>query len=231
MVRAYAVRIRGLGLLAVVAVLAAGAAGCTSDRPEPEPSPEPAPRYQPVPRDLCERLRVEEIAARFDLTIAPSYEPSTAYHEAPSWWSMGCRFDSLDGDERFAWVLGGLDPRGSVSVTVYREPERAAEQYRLNTRSFTRPRPQAAVADIEGWWDEGMSVAVVERVPQGSLEEDPHASRLQVNYFIHHQNLLLEAYLEGWSPTGETDEALDLLHDILDALVEETITHLTLTES
>jgi hypothetical protein len=225
-----AVRFRWLISLAVVAVLVAGAGGCRPD-PPPALSLAPAAGYQPVPRDLCTRLRVEDLAARFELTVAPRYEPNTDYFEPPGWWGMNCSFPTRGGAEQFTTIVGGLDPYGRVSVTVYRDPEDAAEQYLLTTGSFTRARPGSPVAAIEGWWDEGISVEILEPVPQGSHREDPHASHLQVTYFVYHENLLLDGSVEGWSANGEVDEARDILYDIMDALIEETIAHFTLTEN
>jgi hypothetical protein len=225
-----AARVRWLILLATVAVLAAGIGACRPDPPL-ELSPEPAPRYQPVPRDLCTRLRVEDLAERFDLTLVPWYEPRTDYSEPPGWWAMSCSFPTLGGADQFTTIVGGLDPRGSVSVKVYRDPEDAAEQYLLDTGSYQERQPDAPAASIEGWWDEGMSGEIVEPVPQGSHPEDPHASHLRLTYFIYHRNLLLEADLDGWSANGEVDEARDALYEIMDAFIEETFAHLTLIEN
>lgn len=209
-------------LAAVLTVLAVG--GCAPDRPEPEPSPEPPPYYEAVPRDLCERFRPRQVAG-FDLVVPDDYEPEVRNYEAPWWWSMHCVIRAEDGDGRFDTSIGDYPIHGLVSVDVYRDRDDAPERYQGSSGSFVRQHPEAVVDDIQGWWDEGIGAERVKPMPQ-----DPRAKVFNFDYYLYHENLIMQLQLSGVAPNQRIDEALAVTRDLMDAAIEETNAHLTLVE-
>jgi hypothetical protein len=219
------VRTVALGALVGLMVLV-GTVSCTGDSRGPEPGP--PPHYAPVPRDLCERMQVEDLAARFHLRLSPRYEPSTRYFEAPSFWAMICDFPTDAGDDRYATPSDEFDPSGTVSVTVYQEPADAVDEYRTHTDAFGRRYPEAThnvVGEVDGWWDQG---AYLESIPTHDGEEAEVAeSVLILTYVVQDENLYLEAYLTATFRADVATSAVAEVHEIMRALIDEAARHVT----
>jgi hypothetical protein len=220
--------------VATAAALVIIAGGCDGGEAPPEPEPDPQPRYQQIPTDLCKRLRVEEVAERFGLSMAPSYERTSYYKTEPTHWRESCSFDGRAEDGRFATEFDDFRPGGPVAVEVYHEVAEAQEaydQYAWSEFEFREDHESGATtAELIGWWDSGISLEWVrEMKPVDPLEGDSKVTDLIVQQLIRHENLVVRGSLAAFPPAEGTAEVFALLHDLTRALIDEAVEHLTLT--
>jgi hypothetical protein len=205
------------------------ASGCDGGQAPPEP--EPQPRYQQIPRDLCDRLRVDEVAERFDLSMAPSYERTSYYKTEPTYWRESCSFDGRTEDGRFGTEFR---PGGPVAVEVYHEVADAQEAYDEYAWSEFEFREEhetgATTAELTGWWDSGISLEWVRQMkPADPLEGDSKVTDLIVQQLVRHENLVVRGSLAVYPPAQGAAEVFALLQDLTHALIDEAVEHLTLT--
>lgn len=221
--------VRSVAVIAMAAlVITAG--GCGGDGSPPEPDPQ----YEQIPRDMCDRLRIGEMAKRWDLTIAAWHEPASDYRTHRTYWRVLCDFIVRAADGRFATEFGDFEPHGQVAVEVYHEEAKAEEQgYDQVARGdFGRREAEhpGSTAPITGWWDEGLSLEWVTEVdPDIHIYGDIDVSDLVVSHLVRHENLVLKVDLHAGSPTEDNAEVLALLHDLAAAMIDEAVEHLTLT--
>jgi hypothetical protein len=213
----------------VILVIVAG--GCGGDQAPPEP--DPRPRYEQIPEDLCLQVRLEEVAERFDLSMVPWYERTSDYRTEPTHWYEVCWFESRAEDGRFATELGYFEPGGSVQVEVYHELAEAAEAYDQDADSYFPPRGGQAAgatpAEVSGWWDSGVALEYSQALDPDLvvMDEDSEISRLNVMRLIRHENLVVLAGLDAVAPTEDVAEAFELLRELVGALIDEAVEHLT----
>jgi hypothetical protein len=215
-------------LLALI-MLGGYVGGCTSGSP-PEPTPGLGPRYDPVSRGLCERIRTGEIATQFELNVPASFDPSGNYFADSTYWRTSCWFDAVAEDDRFATHVSRFGPGGPILLTVFQDVADAANAYRLGALGFEEDREplDATVASSRGWWDQGQSREYVQN--EGRSEDiaiDLYG--IDVAYVVRHENLYMEAHLDALVYLEDVGEVSDVLHDMVRALMEETVSHLTLT--
>ncbi|WP_123601769.1 hypothetical protein [Micromonospora sp. Llam0] len=214
----------------IAVALVVVAAGCGAGGPTPPP--ESNPRYEQIPEDLCDRLRFEEVFDRFTLDLAPSHQDGSDYRTERSYWRVRCDFGALAPDERFTTEFGEFQPSGAVQVRVYHDLTGAVQAYNQDVANYidlpeeTGPNP--ITADLAGWWgDSGRSLQTALVLdPDDFTLGDFAASQLDVTHLIRHDNLVMMVYAGAVAPTGETAEAVTLLHDLAEALIDETASHL-----
>lgn len=219
-------------LLATAAVVFLATA-CTSESSDAPPDPPPEPHYAPVPDDFCGRLRLEDLVESFDLELPQTYEPSTRHHEDDEHSRVSCVFSTDSDNERFA--IGGVryEPTGSFVVSIYRDRVDTAEAYRRGVQGleYRQEAQTGASASVDGWWDEGEYYVAVEDVLAGTTIYDLNtgdASNIIVDYAVRHENLYLQAQLAAAAATQELDQATEVLHDLMLALIDEVASHLAL---
>jgi hypothetical protein len=220
-------------VLLALAVLVGTNGGCTSDPTTTEASADAQPRYQPIPQGTCERIRIEDVAAQFDLTVPSAWEQSENYRELNTHWRVGCRFAAEAGDDRFATPVSRFEPGGSILLKVFREPADAPNEYRLGGEGLEMRREPlgATLGAAEAWWDEGeYSESVRERTIDRDDQPDVLVSTITVSYIVYHENLYLEASLDAGSDPAAVGDATAVLHDMVRALLDEAVAHLTLSE-
>ncbi|WBB99801.1 hypothetical protein O7543_03985 [Solwaraspora sp. WMMA2080] len=217
---------RGIVAVALVVV----AAGCGAGGPTPPP--ESNPRYGQIPEDLCSRLQFEAVFGRFALDLARSHEDGSDYRTERTYWRERCDFGAIAPDEHFATALGEFQPSGAIQVRVYHGVAGAVQAYDQEVANYIdlpeETGPDPATADLTGWWgDSGKSLQTALVLdPDDFTLGDFAASQLDVTHLIRHENLVLVVYAGAVAPTGETAEAVTLLHDLADALIDETASHL-----
>ncbi|MFY1631670.1 hypothetical protein ACN27F_00075 [Solwaraspora sp. WMMB335] len=199
---------------------------------DPTPQLDPRPRYEQIPEDLCDRLPFEDVLAPFGLILAPAHEPNSDYRAERTYWWNHCAFVALAPNGRLATKLGEFQPSGAVQVRVYHDVAGAVEAYAQNVYNYVDLRketlPDATAAEISGWWGQtGMSLETVEVLdPDNFTVGDFAASHVDVTHLIRHDNLVLMVYGDAIAPAGSKTEVFALLHDLIDALIDETAVHL-----
>lgn len=221
---------RAASWLAAIAVVLLGAA-CTSGSSDAPPAPLPTPHYAPVPHNLCGRLRLDNVVEAFGLELPPTSEPSTRHHEDDRHSRASCVFATNSDNERFA--IGGVryEPTGSVVVSIYRDRVDTAEAYRQGVQGleYRQEARSGARAPVDGWWDEGEYYVAVEDVLARATIYDFNtgdASNITVDYAVRHENLYLQAQLAAAAATQELDQATEVLHDLMVAVIDEIASHL-----
>lgn len=214
-------------LLVVGFAIAAG--GCTSDPPPHEP--DPRPRYQPAQTGLCEQIRVADVGTRFHLAVRPGSASPGLYGTARTFWYATCgSFRWLADDTRLATNLGPFSPGGVVSVEVHHDVAGAQEDYRRGLNNYVNVhgvRAGAGTGALPGWWDDGVYLVNIRRIdPDDVVVDDVNAARVEVSHLVRHHNLTLETNLNALSPSADTGQVIAFLHDLADALIDETADHL-----
>jgi hypothetical protein len=222
------------GTAVAVAIFVMIAAGCSGGEDQAPPEPDPGPRYEQIPEDLCDRVRVEEVAERFDLVMAPWYERRSRYSTQPTHWFESCRFEGRAEDGQFATELGDFEPNGSVQVETYHEVAEAVEAYDQEANNIPLPggqQPGATTAEVAGWWDSGVSMEYAQALDPDyvNIDEDSKISSLKAVQLVRHENLVMLAWQDAVAPTEDVAEAFALLHELVGALIDEAVEHLSLT--
>lgn len=209
-------------------------AGCTADPPSQAP-PAPEPVYEPAPRDLCARMRVDDFAARYDLTIPPGDEPSDTYLDDPGSWHTVCGVLVIADDDRYETGFGRFYVIGQAAITGYDELPDAAEEYHSAVDSFrmhSEGEPQSVIGPASGWWDEGYYAQNTNPadVTQYDVDPETEATRVDVDYAVRHHNLLIWATMYASFPPEDVEDAYPLLHDMVRTWMDEARTYLTLSD-
>jgi hypothetical protein len=225
-------RSTGRMLVTVTLLSLSFASGCRSaSPPESEPTPDPGPHYQPVSAEFCRHVRVDDIAERFHLSVPSWFDPSGRLFESEYFTRMMCPFRAVAVDDRFATEEDRFTPIGGMDIETF--PERAGAQleHESGAHNFELDRESgnATVASVEGWWEEGLSRAYAE---EEELLEDDGGSvyRADVTYDVYRANVHIEASLRAYPYSRDIAEVTQILHELVRALLDEAVSHLTLTE-
>jgi hypothetical protein len=214
----------------LVAALAASAvaltAGCAADDDD-APDEAQLTGYQQPPEDLCEQVRYDELGRQWDLTTPPGYEPGEDYQTARVWWVVRCDFAGQAEDGRFETEFGEFRPAGSGMFWVHHDVEDAIERYDQDAASYFERPVGAEPAEVTGWWDTGVSVALVEELdPHEFTLGDFEVTRVDRLLLVRHENLVALMQLHARSPTEDVDEVSALLQEIVAAMRDEAVGHL-----
>ncbi|MEO3818112.1 hypothetical protein [Plantactinospora sp. B24E8] len=207
--------------------------GCDS-APDPIETSEPNVTYEQVDEDLCNRLKADQVAARFGLGLRPSYDRTVRFNAVPDHVYLTCGFWAYDGGERFRTPLGEFDPAGTIRIRTYSdhgaaETDHASEVSSL--RSGEQSRPGMSNQAVSGWWDAGIYSQQVRAVDPKDYPrlKGLDAAEVGVIYELRHANLLVTTNLSAVAATPEIEEVLALLRDLANALTTEAVSHLTRT--
>nr|MDT0660636.1 hypothetical protein [Micromonospora sp. DSM 115978] len=214
--------------LAVIATLLASS-GCDSGSTNAEP--DPGPRYEQAPRDLCEHGDTAGIANRYGLQIDDARTQTGQYLELRAYWEARCNLAGTPRDGRFALApTHPFNPKAQTDLRVYSEISVAERDFDMHAEFF-RSRsetegPHLTATARAGWWDESLAL-ISRKDPEPRLAQRPGAITLfDIRYVIRHDNLIVMSSVLASSPTSEADEAMTFLDDLLNALMEEHVSHL-----
>jgi hypothetical protein len=202
------------------------AASCTSEPPEPKPGP----RYEQNPRDLCEHAQTTDIAKKFGLRISEVRDVRGRYLELGTYWQAICSFYGVAEQERFRSAAGDFSPQAGMDIRVHDEFSSAERGFRAQAELFQQRAdaegPHLTATARPGWWDESLAL-ISRKDPEPRLAQRPGAITLfDIRYVIRHDNLILLSNISGFCPTSEADEAMTFLDDLLNALMDEHVSHL-----
>jgi hypothetical protein len=239
---------RGHMAAASLLVLLTVLAGCG---PGAQQLPEPTLRYGPLSPDHCALIAFDDIVAAFaDFSLSPRHDTTGDYsaHEntiaSPSftvWWKIRCGLRTAAETDRFESGRWEFEPRGSVILEVYRDPEEARRQFAPNVDFFRQgervsPAPDEEnpavisvhnVGTVDGRWDDSIYLETVRRWDED--HEYGPASNVVLRYLLMHHNLVVHTEAAAAFPPEEQEEAVGIIHELLLALVEEAVDQLTLT--
>lgn len=223
--------VRPWTVLAATAVLVVG--GCDFSR-EPTGTPEPGVTYGQATPDMCERMRMAEVATRFGLKLRSSYDPKVHFDPRGSNVSLSCEIRAYDDSERFRTEVGEFDPAGTVSLRTYpkqKDAENAHEAEVISLRKFAESKPEVSTQDVSGWWDEGVYFQTVAPIDpqQYPRAKNLDAAGVEVLYELRHGNLRVTTRIDNRAATPEIDQVLAFLRDFADAFTKEAVSHLSRT--
>jgi hypothetical protein len=216
----------------LVLVLLVSLTGACKSNP-PASTEDSGPSYQPFSNGLCGLLRIEDFVAEYDLALPSTYEPSDSYFEDRKGREIFCHFATVSDSDRFATLVTRFEPAGGVLVKVFQDPADTRSEYRRGADAFERGRESidATLGPAAGWWDEGENA---ESVRDQSIERfdepDEVVSNIIITYIAYHENLYLHTSLDATSDPEDVEEATAVLHEMVRALMDEAVSHLTLTE-
>jgi hypothetical protein len=218
-------------LHALIAAVAVGIVitGCGGSDPAPQPTP--AALYRQIPSDLCENLRLGPLFEEFSLTLPPRYEPESDYGAKRDHWYELCTFVALGRDGQYSTSVGEFRPAGAVEVQVYHDVAGAIEAYDQHASNYFDLReetmPGTTTTSLSGWWGEtGRSLETITTPNPAYTNLDIAVNDVQVIHLLRHENLVLMVNNKATTPSPDTAEVTALLHKIVDALIDETVTHL-----
>lgn len=218
----------------VAAVTALVVAGCDSS-PEPTETPEPQVTYEAVASNMCEQIRMEQVATRFGLKLRSSYDRTVLYDPRGSYVYLSCDIRAYDDGDRFRTPLGEFDPAGTVRLRTYpdhAEAEGAHESEVYSLRAHERAgRYNASSQEVKGWWDEGVYVQLSDPIDPKTYPrfENLDATAVEMFYELRHGNLLVTTHLDTRAPTPQTEEVFAFLRDFAQAYADEAVSHLSRT--
>ncbi|MFY1675122.1 hypothetical protein ACN27G_35165 [Plantactinospora sp. WMMB334] len=223
--------IRRWTVLVATAALAIG--GCDSS-PEPPETPEPRVMYGQATPDMCERMKLAEVAARFGLKLRPSYDPTVQFDTRGTDVYLSCAIRAYDDSERFRTEVGEFDPAGTVSLRTYpshEDAEKAHEAEVTSLRKFGESKPEISTQDVSGWWDEGVHFQTVAPIEprQYPRAENLDAAGVEVLYELLHGNLRVSTRIDSRAATPEIDQVLAFLREFAEAITKEAVSHLSRT--
>ncbi|MBE1492382.1 hypothetical protein [Plantactinospora soyae] len=223
--------IRPWAVLAAAAALAIG--GCDSS-PEPTETPEPRVTYGQATPDMCDRMRMAEVATRSGLKLRSSYDPKVHFDPRGSNVSLSCEIRAHDDSGRFRTEVGEFDPAGTVSLRTYPNHEDAEDAHKaevISLRKFAESKPEVSIQDVSGWWDEGVYFQTVVPIEpqQYPRIEDLDAAGVEVLYELRHGNLRVTTRIDNRAATPEIDQVLAFLRNFAEAFTQEAVSHLSRT--
>jgi hypothetical protein len=214
--------------LAAVATLLTSS-GC--DRDSTNAKPDPGPRYEQAPPDLCEHADTAAIANRYGLQIDDARDQTGQYLEQVAYWEARCKLAGTPLDGRFALApTHPFNPKAQTDLRVYKELPVAQSEFDMHA-DFFRSRsetegPHLTATTRPGWWDESLAL-ISRKDPEPRLAQRPGATTLfDIRYVIRHHNLIIMSSILAASPTSEADEAMTFLDDLLNAMMDEHVSHL-----
>jgi hypothetical protein len=87
--------------------------------------------------------------------------------------------------------------------------------------------PGTTTTSLSGWWGEtGRSLETITTPNPAYTNLDIAVNDVQVIHLLRHENLVLMVSNKATTPSPDTAEVTALLHKIVDALIDETVTHL-----
>ncbi|MGI5216009.1 hypothetical protein [Plantactinospora sp. CA-290183] len=206
--------------------------GCDSS-PEPTETPEPRMTYGQSTPDMCERMKMAEVATRFGLKLRSSYDPTVQFDTRGSDVYLSCTIRAYDESERFRTELGEFDPAGTVSLRTYPEHEDAEDAHKAEVtslRRFMQGKPEISTQAVSGWWDEGHYFQTVAPLdPKDYRFENLDAAGVEVLYELRHGNLRVTTRIDTDAATPEIDQVLAFLRDFAEAFTKEAVSHLSRT--
>jgi hypothetical protein len=217
---------RAVIALAFTATLATP--GCSSESPSPQP--DPGPRYEQEPRDLCERSDTSGVAARFGLRLDERRDQTGTYMEQIAYWQARCTFSGTPEDGRFATTSNPFKPASTMDLRVYEEVSDLERGFKSQADLFReraeREGPHLTATSPEGWWDESVALTS-RRDPAPHVAEHPEAlTAFDIRYVVRHDNLIILCNIYASPRASEADEAMAFLDELLNALMEENVSHL-----
>ncbi|MEQ4301065.1 hypothetical protein ABNF97_06685 [Plantactinospora sp. B6F1] len=223
--------VRGSTVVVAAAGLLVG--GCDSS-PKPTETPEPRVTYGQASPDMCERMKMTEVAARFGLKLKPSYDPTVQFDTRGTDVYLSCAIRAFDDGERFRTEVGEFDPAGTVRLRTYpnhEDAEKAHEAEVISLRKFAESKPQISTQDVSGWWDEGVyfQTVVPAEPKQHPSAENLDAAGVEVLYELRHGNLRVTTRIDNRAATREIDQVLAFLRDFAEAFTKEAVSHLSRT--
>lgn len=234
MMSRYPLRRRTLAALLTIG-FTVGASGCEREPIEEPATPQPHAVYQQPPQDLCERARFEDVLRRLEFSVPTADERGTDNQASEFRWYVNCGFAGVAEDGRFGTAFGDFGATGAVSLSVYFEVEDAVDNYdqlaRGRIEHHAERVPGASTAEVTGWWHTGVSLELPEELdPDNYTLGDFEVTSVGVEWLVRHENLVANVYARGLAPTDDSAEAAAVLHDVVAAMLDESVDHLTLTE-
>jgi hypothetical protein len=226
----YPIARRWAALSAAVALLIAG---CDSS-PEPTKTPEPRITYGQATPDMCEQMRMAEVATRFGLKLRSSYDPTIHFDPRGGSVLLTCAIRAYDDSERFRTELGEFAPGGTVSLWTYSNHEHAEDAHEaevISLRKFAESKPEVSTQEVSGWWDEGVYFQTVAPIDpkQYPRIENLAAAGVEVLYELRHGNLRINTRIDDRAATLEIDQVLAFLRDFAEAFTKEAVSYLSRT--
>ncbi|GAB3969089.1 hypothetical protein GCM10027615_22380 [Plantactinospora veratri] len=221
---------RGTVLAAVVTLVIGG---CDSD-PKPTETPEPRVTYGQATPDMCERMKLAEVATRFGLKLRSSDDPTVRFDPRGNNVYLSCAIRAFDDSERFRTEVGEFDPAGTVRLRTYpkqEDAEKAHEAEVISLRKFAESKPEISTQDVSGWWDEGVYFQTVVPIEpkQYPRAKNLDAAGVEVLYELRHGNLRVTTRIDNRAATPEIEQVLAFLRDFAQAFTKEAVSHLSRT--
>ncbi|MEO3922739.1 hypothetical protein ABGB07_02480 [Micromonosporaceae bacterium B7E4] len=208
--------------------------GCDSG-PEPTKTQEPRVTYGQPAADMCEGMKMAEVAAESGLKFRSSDDPTVGFDTRGSDVYLSCGVSAYDESDRFRTEIGKFEPRGTVSLRTHPTHEDAKRDHESKVFSLkTHERAgqfNASSQQISGWWDEGVYVQLM--LPMDPKEypsiENLDAAAVEVIYELRHGNLLVSTDLHARAPTPQVEQVLAFLREFVEAITKEAVSHLSRT--
>lgn len=176
-------------------------------------------------------MQIDGIAERFHLSVPSRFDPSGRLFESEHFTRMMCSFRAVAVDDRFATKEDPFTAIGAMDIETFPQPAGARRAYEsgVHDLELDRGSRNATVVPVEGWWEEGLSRAYAEE-EQLLEDDDGSVYRADVMYDVYRANLHIEASVRAYPYLQDVAVVTRVLHELVRALLDEAVRHLTLTE-
>lgn len=232
----------------VAMIVALAVTGCGSDAPKLESPSTPGIqidlRYDPIDSEYCAEARLAEVLAGFDLEAPASVSFPENFESAPAndppSWIANCEVGADDSRIN----LGYYATLGNVIVHVYGRPQSlddyaASPPSAVAQLSYDHEKAVAidlvsansgtqspTTASVDGWWDEGISVAATR---EGINSPDYRV--VDLAYVVYDDNLLMRVMLRAEYEQDAEEQAIRFTRSIAVAFTERAVDRVPLASS